>query len=77
MVTAQLLHFYAAIELARELDVKVINLSATTGYKIKADYVVEAIKEATKSGIKVICAAGTIQQTLRTLQLQTSRKLML
>lgn len=49
---------YAAIELARELDVKVINLSATTGYKIKADYVVDAIKEATKSGIKVICAAG-------------------
>lgn len=49
---------YAAIELARELDVKVINLSATTGYKVNADYVVDAIKEATKSGIKVICAAG-------------------
>ena len=49
---------YAAIELARKLDVKVINLSATTGYKVNADYVVDAIKEATKSGIKVICAAG-------------------
>lgn len=49
---------YAAIELAKELDVKVINLSATTGYKVKADYVVNAIKEATKNGIKVICAAG-------------------
>ena len=56
---------YAAIELARELDVKAINLSATTGYKIKADYVVDAIKEATKSGIKVICAAGNYSSDVK------------
>ena len=49
---------YSAVKLAIENDVDIINLSATTGYKVKADCVVDAIKEATDKGIKVVCAAG-------------------
>lgn len=49
---------YAAFNIAINEDVDVINLSATSGYKIEADYLVSAIKKATEKGITVVTSAG-------------------
>ncbi len=49
---------YTAIKIAIEQKVDIINLSATSGYKIDGSLLAEAIKEAESKGITVVTAAG-------------------